>query len=226
MAKSDVTSQAGPPGYFYYIKPPGVLADLPRSAKTGQCFSRLGSRPPNYNGSMVASDSTNVEFRLAPEPLRYRIWPLVNDLPAVAPLLAGAAALCWLVAAQTDGRYAVAVALVQLVLLWRLLVPTTYEMNAAGVAVRRWRRVVVPWNRVAKAEVGRRGVLLLPVRSDSSIVRLRGIYVPWGPHEEAVRGMLSYYLAPRGKEAESSRGQGSGKSSRPSASAGSSRQGT
>lgn len=221
-----MTWQAGPTTLPLYqdAGPWGSFA-VP-AGKTGQCFSRLASRPPNYNGSMSATDSTNVEFRLAPEPLRYRIWPLVNDLPAVAPLLAGAAALCWLVAAQTSGRYAIAVSLVQLVVLWRLLVPTTYEMNAAGVAVRRWRRVVVPWNRIAKAEIGRRGVLLLPVRSDASVVRLRGIYVPWGPHESAVRGMLNYYLAPRGKEGDTSRAQGTGKSTRPSASAGSSRQDT
>lgn len=171
---------------------------------------------------MSGTDSTNIEFRLAPEPLRYRLWPLVDDLAAVAPLLLGAAALCWLVAAQTRGLYAAVVGVIQVVVLWRLLVPTTYEMNAAGIAVRRWRRVMVPWNRVAKAEIGRRGVLLLPVRSESSVVRLRGIYVPWGTNEEAVRGMLNYYLAPRGKEGESTRGQ----SSRASASAGSSRQDT
>ncbi len=171
---------------------------------------------------MPATDSTNIEFRLAPEPLRFRSWPLADDFLAVAPLLLGAAALCWLVAVQTDIRYAVGVAVVQLAVLWRLLLPTTYEMNASGVVMRRWRSRVVPWNRVAKAEFGHRGVLLLPVRSDSSVTRLRGIYIPWGPNEAAVRGLLNYYLAPRGKEGDSTRGQ----STRPGANAGSSRQGT
>ena len=157
--------------------------------------------------SMAATETSNVEFRLAPEPLKLRRWPLVDDFPSLAPVILGGTVLCWLVALRTDWRFAAAAAAIQLAVLWRHLVPTTYELNASGVIIRRWKSRVVPWNRVVRAEAGRRGVLLLPVNSVSSVARLRGIYIPWGDNEAAVRGMLSYYLSPRPRESESTRGQ-------------------
>ncbi len=153
---------------------------------------------------MTPSDGNAIEFRLAPEPLRLRSWPLRDDFGQTAILLLLAAALCWLVAEQTHWRLAVLAGAVQVAVLWRRLVPTTFEMTASGVVLRRWSSKVLPWSRIAYVECGRRGVLLLPVRADSPWTRLRGIYVPWGKSEEAVRAMLSFYLGGRSNGTESS----------------------
>ncbi len=155
---------------------------------------------------MSQADGKPIEFRLAPEPLRLRCWPIRDEPVSTLAAVLASVLLCGLVAQQTDWRFAALLAVAQLVVLWRRLAPTTYEMNASGVIVRRVRGKVLPWNRIAKAEFGRHGVLLLPVRNDSPWSRLRGIYIPWRSSETAVRGMLAFYLAPRPANADSSPG--------------------
>lgn len=68
---------------------------------------------------------------------------------------------------------------------WRVWIPVTYEIDSFGITytlLRRRRRI--SWREIARVEIRRAGVLLLPESDRSPAVALRGLYIRWNDQGE------------------------------------------
>jgi hypothetical protein len=84
---------------------------------------------------------------------------------------------------------------------WRFFIPVTFELTAMGISQQfLGLRRRVPWSSIDRAEICRHG---LYVSLDGvPLAPLRGLYVPWNQHREAVLALVDYYL-PRTRQAAS-----------------------
>lgn len=131
-----------------------------------------------------------------PPPVRWRSWPLV-ERPLVSLALGAALAALgvgvWHAAGQV--RLALAALAAVLVSLWRFFLPTTFELDADGVHEWRFgRHRHTPWSWIRRYQVCSAGVLLLPHDTPCPLDALRGLYLPWAEHREAVVAHVHYYL--------------------------------
>jgi hypothetical protein len=134
-----------------------------------------------------------------PPPLvRWRSWPLRDNLPVAALALAGLVAAGMLVYWQTDRLHLAAGAVAVLAAAaWRFFVPVTFELNAEGVhqwVFRRHRKV--PWSEIRRHRIFPTGVLLLPHEKSPPIDVMHGLFLPWSRRRDEIRTLLSYYLDP------------------------------
>ncbi len=82
----------------------------------------------------------------------------------------------------------------------RAILPATYRMGPHGVERTIFGRLHrIPWQTIRAVRIGDRGVFLLDTKRFSPLDALRAVFVPFGPHREAVLARLDYYLARRGE---------------------------
>lgn len=131
-----------------------------------------------------------------PPPVRWRSWPLRDDVLRAVLLVIGlllvAGGLAWLSGAAYLGALAMAALLVAL---WRFFLPVVFELSGEGVSQRLFGRPrLIPWRAVRRYEVRRAGVLLLPDENRSPLAPLRGLYLPWTTHRDEVLAHVGHYL--------------------------------
>jgi hypothetical protein len=139
-------------------------------------------KPPD-----VVSTTSHVA-PVAPEPVAWRSWPLVDDFRFVWPLAALALALIVLVGFGTASvGNALFAATVLIVASWRIWMPVRYEVNSSGFVrscLGRARRV--SWAVVPRVEVLPNGFRLLSHPEPGLFDAWTAIFVPWGKHREQV----------------------------------------
>jgi len=84
--------------------------------------------------------------------------------------------------------------------LWRFFLPVEFQLSEKGVD--QWylgRRRHIPWGKIVRHEVCAAGVLLLPDKAPSVLSAFRGLYVPFGPHRDAVLVFVQHYLERAGQ---------------------------
>ena len=85
---------------------------------------------------------------------------------------------------------------VLLLTLWQSLIPMRFEIGPHGVThVVLGRRTKIPWTQILNYRVYGHGVLLLPDAVVTPLSPLRGLFLPWGSHQERVLDNIEYYLA-------------------------------
>jgi len=131
-----------------------------------------------------------------PLSMRWRSWPLREDVPRAVIVVMGLVA-AWVVVRWVTGQTHLALmALAVLVIaLWRFYLPVWFELSVEGVnqqVLGRQRRV--PWQAIHHYEVCSAGVLLLPPADRCPMDVVRGLFVPWGNHHEEVLAQVRYYL--------------------------------
>lgn len=144
----------------------------------------------------IGSSQPPVSVVAAPPPLRLAHWP-IRDEPCLrwawAGLMLATLSATWIV---TRGPWATALAGGAVLLsLWRLFVPARYEINGHGVretCLGRQRRV--SWRAIGDWELGRHGIYLYPRPESAAAAGSRSLYVPLGPHPEAVLRLLEHYM--------------------------------
>jgi len=134
-----------------------------------------------------------------PVPIRWRSWPLRDDMPRSSAVLAGLLA-AGLLAGWLSGRaYLALLAMAALAAaLWRVLLPVDFELNNEGVhqwVFGRYRRI--PWRAVGRYEICRTGILLLPQPDDTALASFRGLYLPFQGHREEILVQIRHHLEQR-----------------------------
>ena len=137
---------------------------------------------------------------VAPEPLRWRSWPLVRGgwrgvgfilLPA---LVAGVT----LASTARPDLAGLAAALV-IGASWRFFVPITFEIGPAGVVQQVFGlRRRLAWRSLRRVEAGEQGVFL--AQEDVPLATLRGVFVPWDGRRQEITEQLKHYLERIGVE--------------------------
>lgn len=134
----------------------------------------------------------------APPSIAWRTLPLWDEAPEGWVFPAAAFLLGWITSQVTGSTLgtvlAVAVFLASCPRAW---IPTVWEVGREGVSCRRfgitmrWR-----WRSLAAYQLDRRGVLLLHDASPRPWQYLRGIHVPWGPHQDQLLALVTHYMGP------------------------------
>jgi hypothetical protein len=141
-----------------------------------------------------------------PRSVRWRSWPLQDDRPRMAMLLAAVAGISLVVGWQAGWQWLVVAVVVQLLPLWRWFIATDYEADERGISqtvLGRTRKV--PWRAVAHLEVGRHGIWLLPHSTGQRQRDLRGAYVPCQGRTAEISAAARHFLA---LDRERARGSG------------------
>lgn len=80
----------------------------------------------------------------------------------------------------------------------RALLNATYRMGPYGVERLVFGRLQrIPWRAIRAVRVVDQGVFLFDTRQPSGVDTLRAVFVPFGPHRDAVLARLEFYLASR-----------------------------
>ncbi len=144
----------------------------------------------NASGRGAASHRDNLPS------IRWRSWPLADDLLRTMIVVVGLV-VAWVVVRWVTGQTAMAViALVALAIsLWRFFLPVSYELSVEGVD--QWffgHKRRIPWKTVRRYEIRPAGVLLLPRSERCPMDVFRGLYLPWGNRREEILAQLHSYL--------------------------------
>jgi len=141
-----------------------------------------------------------IGFQVAlPEEVHLVNWPLRDD--AVRAWLGlGAAVIVAVMAAVLAESRAMGLLSFSVLAaaLWRLWLPVTFQVGQKGIvhkALGRRRRI--PWSRIARYEIRRDGVLLLPVEDTSPLAVMRGLYIRWGPQRDQLLAWVRHYVVPQ-----------------------------
>jgi hypothetical protein len=138
-----------------------------------------------------------LRIRVAPEEVTLDTWPLRQRPVSSLAVVASGIAVSWLVGWAANHWAVGAIAAAALAItLWRAWLPVRYEIGGGGITqvlFGRWRRRI-PWTAILQFQVLTDGVLLLPDASVTPLSALRGLYLPWGRHRDAVLANLDYYL--------------------------------
>jgi len=134
----------------------------------------------------------------APQTLRWRSCPVIDDFPWSLLLVATVAGVCVLAGIAFGGvGFALLSAALLGVSLARYFLPTQFELDAQGATVRllgQARRV--PWTRVRRVQRGARGVFLSPFERASRLDSFRGTFLRFaGNADEVVRFVESRMAA-------------------------------
>jgi hypothetical protein len=147
-----------------------------------------------------------------PATIRWRSWPAAEHLRRTG-LVALALLTATVVVRWSTGRTILALLALAALLaaLWRYFLPVQFELDDHGVD--HWAlglRRHVPWSAIARYEVCRTGVLLVPTSDHSAMSALAGLFLPFAENDEAVLRRLRYYIGP----AEATRPSTEGSTSR------------
>ncbi len=148
------------------------------------------------------SPTLDSSFEINPTPtppaatLAWRVWPVADHwtnrwLPLL--VIVGIFGVVWLV----SGLFwtALLAAAIVLACMWQTFVPVYYELGPAGIRTRRLgRQQLQTWQSIRHCRFLQQGLLLLPDRATTDFDRLRGRYIAWNQHGDAVRRLTSYYL--------------------------------
>jgi len=86
----------------------------------------------------------------------------------------------------------------------RALLKATYRMGPYGVERIVFGRLQrIPWRAIRSVQIENHGVFLFDTRNPCPADALRAVFVPFGPHREAVLARLEYYLAQGTRRTES-----------------------
>jgi hypothetical protein len=131
--------------------------------------------------------------------LSWRSHPIRDDFPQSLLLVAAVVAGC--VAAGVAFRgvgYGLLAAALLAGSLGRYYLPTSYELDEAGVTVRFLGRVrQVRWGEVKRARVQRGGVFLSPFERPSRLDPFRGTFLRFAGNADEVVSFVESRLAPR-----------------------------
>jgi hypothetical protein len=148
--------------------------------------------------SSVSSRGNSAWTDEPPPLVRWRRWPLRDNLLIGAMGIAGLVGAGVLVYWQTDRLHlAIGATLVVAIAAWRFFVPVTFELNAEGVhqwILGRHRRI--SWSEIRCHQFFSTGVLLLPYEQGSPIDVMHGLFLPWGLRRDEILAQLRYYLDP------------------------------
>jgi hypothetical protein len=139
----------------------------------------------------VASTTSHIA-PVAPEPVAWRSWPLVDDFRSVWPMVALVLAVVVLAGFETaNALNALFAAAVIAVVSRRIWMPVRYEVNSSGVVrscLGRARRA--SWSAVPRVEVLPNGFRLLGHPEPGPFDACTAIFVPWGTHREEVLAVV------------------------------------
>jgi len=147
--------------------------------------------------STVAGQQTGIGQ--PPEEVHLTNWPLLDDAFRAWPVAAGV-----VLAGVAAGllSQSVVMGLASFAALtgafWRMWIPVTFELGHKGIlqsVLGRQRRI--PWKTIARYEIHRRGVALLPADDATVLSPLRSLYLSWGSHREELLAVVQYYVIPR-----------------------------
>lgn len=157
---------------------------------------------PSSVPSPSGSAERVVRLTTPPRPVTWRSWPLVDGGLKSWIWLAVIGALAWLAAwFMASNAWGAGVAAVLMLSVWRLFVPTAFELNADGLeqrVLRRWQRA--PWRRFVRWESYPDGIYLFeaPARAASDL--FDGIYLPLPSSRKRLRekalAAVHYHLGP------------------------------
>jgi hypothetical protein len=143
-----------------------------------------------------------VRLTTPPRAVTWRIWPLVDGGPKAWLWLALIGGLGWLSAWMMQNTlWGVAVGAALTCSVWRLFVPTAFELNPEGVEQRvlgRWQRS--PWRRFVRWESYPDGMYLFVAQQRTASDLFDGIYLPLPGTRKRLRekalAAVEYYLGP------------------------------
>jgi hypothetical protein len=149
-------------------------------------------------GSTVRSLSKQVEAESpSSATIRWRSWPLVNDLRwswlVPVGILCAGALVWWLGGGWLLGLLAVGTLAVAL---WQYLLPVTYEICSLGV--RRYalgRMRLVPWTAIRAYQLRSTGVVFFQRTDPKAIDLLGSLFVPYPGDEDEVVVAVRLYLS-------------------------------
>jgi len=140
-----------------------------------------------------------------PPLLEWDDWPIRDDWSVLVVFLLALTVVSLAVFWVTDRFLWTAVVDLFLVVSFaRALLKATYRMGPYGVE-----RVVfgrlqrIPWRAIRTVQLEDHGVFLFDTANPCPADALRAVFVPFGPHREAVMARLEYYLAQGTQGAES-----------------------
>lgn len=145
------------------------------------------------------SSPDNSPWTDEPPPLvRWRRWPLRDNILIGAMAMVGLVLVAYFIYSQTNRLpLAIGASLVLAVSAWRFFVPVTFELNAEGVHQWVWgRHRRIPWGEIRHHQVFSSGVLLLPHEEVAPIDVMHGLFLPWGVRRDEILAQLRYYLEP------------------------------
>jgi hypothetical protein len=130
-------------------------------------------------------------------PLAWRSWPIVDEWQQIWPVPAVLLVISASIGLVTGNYEFALLAMASTALvLWRLWLPITYEINSSGIDQTCFGRTVrTPWSAIRLCRVERDGVLLSP--DAGPLDCWRGLYVPWNQHRTAVLTSLAAHIARR-----------------------------
>ncbi|HVT27852.1 MAG TPA: hypothetical protein VHE81_07535 [Lacipirellulaceae bacterium] len=148
-------------------------------------------------GSTIRSTTQRSEAEAsAPSTIRWRSWPLADNLPWswLLPLgILGVGVLVW----RLGGGWSLAIFAVAALGLafWQFLIPVTFEICSFGVrryALRRMR--LVPWPAIRAYQLRSTGVIFFQRPDPTSIDLLRSLFVPYPRDEDEMVVAVRLYL--------------------------------
>ena len=147
------------------------------------------------------SPSSNVRNNWIQEPppvLRWRFWPIVDIWYSGPIIIVLYAAMLWQIYFATGNQWLVVViGLLLLLLMAKILLPTSFELNADGIHT--WfigRHRFIPWSQIRAHESDRRGFLLLQAEKRSVLDAVGGTFLPAGRHRDEIALFLHHYVDP------------------------------
>lgn len=176
---------------------------LPGSDSTNTMISAappiepVGEKPPTPLPTAATDVEVDLSYR-APPSIAWRSLPLRDEgLEGwLTPLLA--TGLAWLTYQSTGSVLASACIMVVLLgICSRGFLPTVWEVGREGVTSKRLGITTKHrWRMFAGHQLDRRGVLLLPYRDPLPWQYLRGVHIPWGPHQDQLLALVTHYMGP------------------------------
>ncbi|MDR3111317.1 MAG: hypothetical protein LBU65_16735 [Planctomycetaceae bacterium] len=129
--------------------------------------------------------------------LHYYSWMLIDEKLVSAFLITVIISLCIIVWYVTASAAASATVFAILLLtVWRMLVPTHFEINADGIA--RWnfgRRRLIHWQEIKSYEIQRKGIMLMPGNEHYPLEPFHSIFIPIPEELEAeFRSRLRFFV--------------------------------
>lgn len=149
--------------------------------------------------STIHSRGSSSVVRQPPNDLRLTNWPLVDDVLRAWATILGVFAISIFAGWWSDSILMGLVCFVVLQIpIWRLWIPVRFEFGSKGIGQTvLGRSSRVPWRMIARYEIMKYGVLLLPEDAAPPFSRLRGVYVRWRDHREQLTELVGYYVIPR-----------------------------
>ena len=149
--------------------------------------------------STIHTPGSSSVVRQPPTDLRLTNWPLVDDVLVAWTTILGVFAVSVFAGWWSESIVMGLVCFAALqVPIWRLWVPVGFEIGSKGIGQAvLWRRARVPWRMIARYEITKRGILLLPEDAKTPLSRLRGLYIRWRDRREQLTELVRYYVIPR-----------------------------